>query len=82
MSYGEPERSYKKGSLYYDAVELTEEYKKIERKVEAEVKRRLRGEPKGMGFCHMYWACKREVLDEYGIEWRSPATMNPWVRFD
>ena len=77
-----PERSYKNGFLYYDDVELTEEYKKIEKKVEAEVERRLSDVPKGMGYCHAFWACKREVLSEYGIEWRSPSAMNPGVMFD
>ena len=77
-----PERSYKKGFLYYDDVELTEEYKKIEKKVETEVERRLRDVPRGMGYCHAYWACKREVLNEYGIEWRSPSAMNPGCMFD
>lgn len=35
-----------------------------------------------MGTCHRYWARKKELLRNYGIEWRSPAEMNPDIRFD
>ena len=43
----------------------------------------LADEPRGMGFCFLYWNTKANVLSEYyGIEWRSPAIMNPGVMFD
>jgi len=36
-----------------------------------------------MGRCHMLWAAKRQILqEEYGVEWFSPAEMNPNVCFD
>ena len=36
-----------------------------------------------LGFCHEYWAVKKEVLREkYGIDWRSPAERYPHIIFD
>ena len=38
---------------------------------------------RGMGFCHSYWATKKSILkDKYGIDWKSPAEMNPQTCFD
>lgn len=42
----------------------------------------LKDEPRGMGFCHIYWSTKRAALARRGIEWRSPSAMNPRVMFD
>ena len=40
----------------------------------------LRGQ---MGFCHLYWATVKRILRErHGIDWKSPAEMNPDVFFD
>lgn len=82
---GEPYNAYKNGSLYYDRVELTDEYRAVIRKVEREVRRLLRRDPMRhqMGFCFIYWDTKQKILREkYGIIWRTPAEMNPEVRFD
>ena len=41
------------------------------------------GENRGMGYCYLYWETKRDILKkDYGIEWRSPAVLNPRVHFD
>ena len=70
-------------SLKYDPVENTPEYKAIEELVEQEIQQELGDEPQEyMGFCHRYWAVKRNVLARHGIKWRSPAAMNPHVLFD
>ena len=34
------------------------------------------------GTCHRYWWRKKELLREKGIDWKSPAEMNPDIRFD
>ena len=68
--------------LKFDPVERTEEYEDLIYDVEKECDRRLKGEPRGMGFCFSYWATRRAVLAAYGIEWRSPSYMNPRVMFD
>ena len=36
----------------------------------------------GFGTCHRYWWRKKELLREKGIDWKSPAEMNPDIRFD
>ncbi len=36
-----------------------------------------------MGFCHLYWRTKKRILkEEFGIDWKAPAEMNPSVMFD
>ncbi|NQS72554.1 MAG: hypothetical protein HQQ73_10465 [Desulfobulbaceae bacterium] len=40
----------------------------------------LRGQ---MGFCHLYWTIVKRILwEKHGIDWKSPAEMNPDVFFD
>lgn len=68
--------------LKFDPVERSEQWEKCIYEVEKECDRKLSGEPKGMGFCFSYWSTKKAVLAKYGIEWDSPATMNPRVMFD
>lgn len=69
--------------LKSDPVEKTKKYKSIEKEMEEKVMNRLKDVPKGMGWCHLYWSTKREILwNDYGIEWRSPSQMNPRVMFD
>lgn len=69
-------------TLKFDDVERSEEWERniydVEKKVDAKVK----GMPRGMGFCFSYWSAKKSVLESYGIEWRSPHQMNPRVLFD
>jgi hypothetical protein len=37
----------------------------------------------GRGLCHRQWALIKKLLHEqHGIEWQSPAEMNPWVIYD
>ena len=36
-----------------------------------------------MGYCHALWGAKKRILaTKYGIEWKSPAEMNPYCKFD
>jgi len=39
------------------------------------------GETK-IGLCHKIWAEQKRVLKQKGIDWKSPADMNPSMRFD
>src|SRR5262245_50682440 len=42
-----------------------------------------RGVSPGFGTCHYFWQTKKRILKEkYGIDWRTPAEMNPNVYFD
>ena len=70
------------GMLKHDPVEWTARYEEVIDEVEKIVADRLADHPRGMGFCHAYWHELAEVLSDYGIEWRSPARMNPGVMFD
>ncbi len=72
---------YKKASrsrhFKNDPVEMTDEYLAVIDEVE-----RLVDENKRFDFCHEKWALKTKYLKKKGITWRSPAILNPGVRFD
>ena len=70
------------GMLKVDPVQATTEWEEVIYEVETEVDEQLKDEPRGMGFCHIYWSTKRAALARRGIEWRSPSAMNPRVMFD
>jgi hypothetical protein len=69
-------------SLKYDPVEWTERWERVIDDVNREVDEQLEGSPRGMGFCHLAWHTRCKILKKYGVEWRSPAVMNPRVMFD
>ena len=68
--------------LLFDPVERSQKWEEIYYEVEEECYRHLKGVPRGMGFCFGYWAAKRGVLANYGIDWQTPHMMNPRVMFD
>lgn len=70
------------GHLKHDPVQLTPQWEEHVYEIEKECDERLKDEPRHMGFCHAYWSTKRAVAANYGIEWRSPSSMNPGVMFD
>lgn len=68
--------------LKYDPIEDTPEFQAIKEELEKKIIEKI-GKNRGMGYCHLYWSTKREILwKDYGIVWRSPAIMNPGVIFD
>lgn len=69
-------------SLKFDPVERTGNWEKVIYDVELECEEILKDERKGMGFCYEYWSTKAAALARRGIDWRSPAVMNPRVKFD
>ncbi len=56
--------------------------KKVMDEVEAEIEEIFKGQPRGMGFCHVYWNCKKELLKRRGYGWQSPRDLNPDVIYD
>ena len=68
--------------LKADPIERTPPWEENYYEVEKECDRRLGDTPRGMGFCFGYWSTLREVLAERGINWKSPALLNPGVMFD
>ena len=74
------ERMKNRRSLKHDPIEMSDEYLAVIDEVEEKVyKNRTIS---GMGACHEIWHLKYIYLAEKGIEWRSPAMMNPHVMFD
>ncbi len=68
--------------LKFDPVERSAKWEKCIYDIEAECDRKLKGEPRRMGFCFSYWSTKKAVLAKHGIDWSSPSAMNPRVMFD
>ncbi len=68
--------------LKFDPVERSGQWEECIYDVEKECDEKLAGEQKGMGYCYSYWSTKKAVLARHGIEWDSPAVMNPRVMFD
>lgn len=46
--------------------------KDVLEEVEKELEELLKDFPKGLGFCHVYWNYKKELLLKRGYEWLSP----------
>lgn len=69
--------------LKFDPVERTPRWEELYETVERQTDAEIGGDfPRGMGFCHLYWHTKTAVLAQHGIQWRSPASMNPRILFD
>ncbi len=67
-------------NLWHDPVETTAEYLAVIDEVEEKIEKNRKY--RGFGSCHHVWSLKTDYLAEKGIEWRSPAILNPRVRFD
>ncbi len=70
-----------------DKIENTEEYKQIEKelnkKIELELELKGYKNKQALGFCHIYWELKKEILKtDYNIDWKSPQDLNPEIIFD
>ena len=69
--------------MYYDFVEDTAAYKEVEPIVEATIMEILGERYDYFGACHAIWHHrKRLLMEKYGIEWFTPAELNPEVKFD
>ncbi len=65
------------GFITNDPVEKTEQYLAVIDEVERKI-----AEEKSSDFCLEYWNLKASILFDYGVFWRSPASLNPDVLFD
>jgi len=71
--------------LKRDPIENAPEHRKVFEQIDSEVQLSLSSHPQkgSMGFVHIFWETKKSILKQkYGIDWRSPAEMNPHVMFD
>jgi hypothetical protein len=70
-------------SFRVDPIDEHPAYAIVREKVDAQVEEQLRDHPKGLGYCHTYWRTKRRILKEqYQVDWKSPAELNPNIIFD
>jgi len=77
------EQAVSRRRLLHDAQEDDPALKSIFQSVDEEVERLLRHTRPRMGMCHKRWGLKAKLLRQgFGIEWKSPAKMNPGVLFD
>jgi hypothetical protein len=74
-----------RAGLAHDPVEDDPRHAEVFARIDGEVDALLADHPQrgAEGFCHVRWSAKQRLLKErYGIDWRSPAEMNPQVIFD
>ncbi len=71
------------GQILVDPIESTEEFLKVRFETEQFVDDFLRNNSSAdQPFCQMYWNAKQTILKEkFGIDWKTPAEMNPNIRF-
>jgi hypothetical protein len=72
-------------SLAHDPVEDDPRYAAIFKGIDAEVAALLADHPQrgSMGFVNIVWETKQRLLkSKYGIDWHTPAELNPQVIFD
>ena len=78
--YVDPDAEF---SMRRDAIELEPDHSDVFATIDDEVEKELEGNPRGLGFIHLFWATKKQILKEkYGILWRSLGDLNPNTSFD
>lgn len=81
IRFGKKQES-RKSKIKEDPVEYTDEYLRVELELERLIRSEI-GEEKYLGFCHKYWSTKKNILkNKFEIAWKSPAELNPTIRFD
>ena len=71
-------------SIEHDPIEDDPKLGPIVEKARREaVSEEIGNQPERLGFCHIVWATQKRILkDKYGIDWKTPAEMNPGILFD
>ena len=70
------------GHLKRDPVEWTERWEEVIDEADRIAYTKLKGTPRGMGWCFSFWSERAAALRTFGIEWSNPHIMNPRVLFD
>lgn len=66
-----------------DPKEENPDYKHIFEAVDKYLDEKFKYVKKDLGFCHYYWGEKKDRLwKKYGMDWKTPAEMNPDILFD
>lgn len=70
------------GDTAIDPIEYSPKYLAIKKDLDKDLAQARSGE-QYPGKCHMIWGRKKKILKEkYGIDWKSPHELNPWVYYD
>ncbi len=71
-------------SIEHDPIEDDPKLGPIVEKARREaVSEELANQSERLGFCHIVWATQKRILkNKYGIDWKTPAEMNPGILFD
>jgi len=73
----------KRSSIARDPIEEDPHLRRVVAKARREAELHLADWPKEMGYCFVLWGeMKRILREEHGIDWRTPAEMNPNILFD
>ncbi|MGN0167234.1 MAG: hypothetical protein ACI4AB_04270 [Acetatifactor sp.] len=54
----------------------------VEQEVERQIEQEHHNLPKDPGYCHTFWARKKELLKERGYNWTSPLEQNKHILYD
>lgn len=82
------QQEYYKRLLYpggdlLDQIELDDRYAPYLLRAGLLTDRALNGKKRGLGFCHLFWRTMQDILKhQFGIDWKTPAEMNPAVSYD
>jgi hypothetical protein len=69
--------------FYHDPIEDDPINKPLVDAADKEADAELVHEKRGIGFCHLFWATKKRILNErFGVAWFTPEEMNPGGQFD
>lgn len=72
-----------KDSIKRDPLEDEDRFAEILSTASERADAELVAHPRGIGFCHVFWDRKKEILKtEFGLEWQTPAELNPHILFD
>ena len=67
----------------HDPIEDDPRFQNVLARADREAEEALAKEPRELGFCRIFWATKKRILRErFGIDWKSPAEMNPHIIYD
>lgn len=69
--------------MSHDPIERDPEISPLIDQADKVAQQELANEKQRKGFCHLYWRTKKRILKEqFGVDWKTPAEMNPGVLFD
>ncbi len=68
--------------LKHDPIEDDPKYRIILKKADKKAEKETKNSKGQLGHCHAFWGAKQRILAKQGIDWKSPAELNPYCKFD